>query len=160
MKHYQGGGLIFSLLGAGIALGLFMTPDNGKNRGTRLSMLMAFAFLTGLGLGPLLSMAIMVNPSLVPSAFMLTSAIFACFTGAALFAPDGKYLYLGGTLLSGLSTLLFLGFLNIFFRSQLLFQVPYICLGTNWTHIESNFCRLICTLGWPSSAGSSCLTPK
>ena len=122
-KHYQGGGLIFSLLGAGIALGLFMTPDNGKNRGTRLSMLMAFAFLTGLGLGPLLSMAIMVNPSLVPSAFMLTSAIFACFTGAALFAPDGKYLYLGGTLLSGLSTLLFLGFLNIFFRSQLLFQV-------------------------------------
>merc|ERR1712020_496371 len=38
-----------------------------------------------------------------------------CFTGAALFAPDGKYLYLGGTLLS-------LGFLNIFFRSQLLFQ--------------------------------------
>merc|ERR1712107_738470 len=111
----KGGGLIFSLLGAGIALGLFMTPDNGKNRGTRLSMLMAFAFLTGLGLGPLLSMAIMVNPSLVPSAFMLTSAIFACFTGAALFAPDGKSLYLGGTLLV-------LGFLNIFFRSQLLFQ--------------------------------------
>merc|ERR1712014_313045 len=90
----KGGGLIFSLLGAG----------------------------TALGLGPLLSMAIMVNPSLVPSAFMLTSAIFACFTGAALFAPDGKYLYLGGTLLSGLSTLLVLGFLNIFFRSQLLFQ--------------------------------------
>merc|ERR1711970_927600 len=83
--------------------------------------LLGFAFLTGLGLGPLLSMAIMVNPSLVPSAFMLTSAIFACFTGAALFAPDGKYLYLGGTLLSGLSLLLF-GFLNIFFRSQLLFQ--------------------------------------
>merc|ERR1711997_705395 len=43
-------------------------------------------------------------------------------TGAALFAPDGKYLYLGGTLMSGLSTLLFLGFMNLFFRSQLLFQ--------------------------------------
>jgi len=119
----QGGGIMFSLLGAGLALGLFMTPDNGKNRGMRLGMLLGFAFLTGLGLGPLLSMAIMMNPSLVPSAFMLTSAIFACFTGAALFAPDGKYLYLGGTLLSGLSTLLFLGFLNIFFRSQLLFQL-------------------------------------
>merc|ERR1719400_1876031 len=26
----KGGGLIFSLLGAGIALGLFMTPDNGR----------------------------------------------------------------------------------------------------------------------------------
>jgi len=119
----KGGGIMFSLLGAGLALGLFMTPDNGKNRGMRMGMLLGFAFLTGLGLGPLLSMAIMMNPSLVPSALMLTSAVFACFTGAALFAPDGKYLYLGGTLLSGLSTLLFLGFLNIFFRSQLLFQV-------------------------------------
>merc|ERR1712113_941726 len=76
----------------------------------------------------LLSMAIMVNPSLVPSAFMLTSAIFACFTGAALFALDGKYLYLGGSLISGLSTLMFLGFLNIFFRSQLLFQA-HLYLG-------------------------------
>merc|ERR1711971_884200 len=102
--------------------GLFMTPDNGKNRGTRLSMLMAFAFLTGLGLGPLLSMAIMVNPSLVPSAF------FACFTGAALFAPDGKYLYLGGTLLSGLSTLLFLGFLNIFIDFVQIFRKVLILL--------------------------------
>jgi FtsH-binding integral membrane protein len=79
-------------------------------------------------MGPLLSMAIMMNPSLEPSAMMLTSAIFACFTGAALFAPDGKYLYLGGTLLSGLSTLLFLGFLNIFFKSQLLFQA-HLYLG-------------------------------
>merc|ERR1711913_158312 len=57
-----------------------------------------------------------------PSALMLTTMVFACFSGAALYAPDGKYLYLGGSLLSGLSTLLFLGFLNIFFRSQLLFQ--------------------------------------
>ena len=122
----QGGGLLFSLLGAGLALGLFMTPDNGKNRGMRISMLMGFAFLTGLGMGPLLSMAIRMNPTLVPSAFMLTSAVFACFTGAALVAPDGKYLYLGGTLLSGLSTLLVLGFLNIFFRSQLLFQVTRV----------------------------------
>jgi len=118
----KGGGIMFALLSAGLALGLFMTPDNGKNRGMRMSMLLGFAFLTGLGMGPLLSMAIMMNPSLVPSALLLTTAIFACFTGAALFAPDGKYLYLGGTLLSGLSTLLFLGLLNIFFKSQLLFQ--------------------------------------
>jgi len=124
----QGGGILFSLLGAGLALGLFMTPDNGKNRGMRMGMLLSFAFLTGLGLGPLLSMAIRMNPTIVPSAMMLTSAIFACFTGAALFAPDGKYLYLGGTLLSGLSTLMFLGFLNIFFQSQLLFQV-HIYIG-------------------------------
>jgi len=118
----QGGGILFSLAALGLALGLFMTPDNGKNRSTRLAMLLGFAGLTGLGMGPLLSMAIRMNPTIVPSALMLTTAIFACFTGAALFAPDGKYLYLGGSLLSGLSTLAFLGFMNIFFRSQLLFQ--------------------------------------
>jgi len=124
----QGGGFLFSLLGVGLALGLFMTPDNGKNRGMRMGMLLGFAFLTGLGLGPLVGMAIRMNPTLVTSAFMLTTAIFASFTGAALFAPDGKYLYLGGTLMSGLSTLMFLGFLNIFFRSQLLFQL-HIYIG-------------------------------
>jgi FtsH-binding integral membrane protein len=84
-------------------------------------MLMGFAFLTGLGLGPLLDMAVRINPTIVPSALLLTTAVFASFTGTSLLAPDGKYLYLGGSLLSGLSTLVFLGFLNIFFRSQLLY---------------------------------------
>ena len=119
----QGGGFLFSLVAAGLAFGLFLTPDNGKNRGQRMAMLLGFGFLTGLGMGPLLQMAMMMNPSIITSAFMVTSIIFACFTGASLMAPDGKYLYLGGTLLSGLSTLFWLGFLNIFFRSTLLFQV-------------------------------------
>merc|ERR1712152_17668 len=78
---------------------------------------------TGLGMGPLLQLAMMMPPALVP-----TAGIFACFTGAALMAPDGKYLYLGGTLMSGLSTLMWLGFANIFFRSQLLFQA-HIWIG-------------------------------
>ena len=71
---------MFALLSAGLALGLFMTPDNGKNRGMRMSMLLGFAFLTGLGMGPLLSMAIMMNPSLVPSALLLTTAIAYTFS--------------------------------------------------------------------------------
>jgi len=124
----RGGGILFSLLGAGLALGLFFTPDNGKNRSTRFAMLLGFAFLTGLGMGPLLNLAVMIDPSILPSALMLTTIVFAGFTGAALFAPDGKYLYLGGSLISGLSTLMFLGLLNIFFRSQLLFQA-HLYLG-------------------------------
>ena len=119
----QGGGLLFSLVAVGLALGLHFNPDNGKNRGQRLAMLLGFGFLTGLGMGPLLQMAMMMNPSIVPTAFLVSATIFGCFTGASLMAPDGKYLYLGGTLMSGLSTLMWLGLLNIFFRSQLLFQV-------------------------------------
>jgi len=124
----QGGGILLSLVGLGLAFGLYSTPDTGKNRANRLGMLMGFAFLTGLGLGPLLDMAVRINPTIVPSALLLTTAVFASFTGTSLLAPDGKYLYLGGSLLSGLSTLVFLGFLNIFFRSQLLFQV-HVYLG-------------------------------
>jgi len=124
----RGGGILYSLLAVALAFALFFTPDNGKNRMTRMAMLLGFAFLTGLGMGPLLGFAIMIDPSIIPSAFMLTSIVFACFTGASLFAPDGKYLYLGGSLMSGLSTLMFLGFMNIFFRSQLLFQA-HLYLG-------------------------------
>jgi len=124
----QGGGLLFALVSMGLALGLHFTPDNGKNRGQRMAMLLGFGFLTGLGMGPLLQMAMMMNPSIVPTAFMVTATIFGCFTGASLMAPDGKYLYLGGTLMSGLSTLMWLGLANIFFRSQLLFQA-HIWLG-------------------------------
>merc|ERR1719277_685381 len=79
-------------------------------------------------MGPMLQLAMMMNPTIVPSAFMVTSVVFACFTGASLMAPDGKYLYLGGTLMSGLSTLMWLGLANIFFRSQLLFQA-HIWIG-------------------------------
>jgi FtsH-binding integral membrane protein len=124
----QGGGILLLLVGLGLVFGLYSTPDTGKNRANRLGMLMGFAFLTGLGLGPLLDMAVRINPTIVPSALLLTTAVFASFTGTSLLAPDGKYLYLGGSLLSGLSTLVFLGFLNIFFRSQLLFQV-HVYLG-------------------------------
>ncbi len=119
----RGGGFLFGLLSLGLAFTLYATPDNGKNRNTRLGLLLGFAFMSGLGTGPLLDLAIQINPSIIPNAFMMSAVIFACFSGAALFAPDGSYLYLGGTLLSGLSTLFWLGFMNIFFQSQLIFQV-------------------------------------
>merc|ERR1711997_684045 len=119
----KGGGLVFGLLSIGLALGLYATPDNGKNRSSRLALLLGFASFSGLGTGPLLEMAIRINPAIIPNAFLMSGVIFACFSGASLFAPDGSYLYLGGSLLSGLSTLFWLGFLNLFFQSQLIFQV-------------------------------------
>jgi len=119
----RGGGILYALLSMGLVMGLRATPDNGKNRSTRMGLLLAFSFFSGLGTGPLLDMAIRINPSIIPNAFMLSGMIFACFSGAALFAPDGQYLYLGGTLMSGLSALFWMGLMNLFFQSQLIFQV-------------------------------------
>ncbi len=116
---------MWSLLGLGLAMGLHFTPDNGKNRGQRMAMLLGFAFLSGLGLGPLLDLGIRINPAVIPNAFLMSTVIFACFSGAALFAPDGQYLYLGGTLMSAMSLLFWMGLLNIFFQSQLIFQVRF-----------------------------------
>eukprot|EP00092_Neocalanus_flemingeri_P039738 GFUD01043276.1.p1 GENE.GFUD01043276.1~~GFUD01043276.1.p1 ORF type:complete len:217 (-),score=40.83 GFUD01043276.1:229-879(-) len=124
------GGLIS--LGSGLVLGFFMTPDNGNSLGKQMGMLLGFAFLTGLGLSHLLQM----DPALVPSDLVITSAVFACFTGAALYAPDGQYLNLGDTCMSELSTILFLELLIIFFKSQLLIRAHrYIGLAF--------FCRCI-----------------
>ena len=122
----RGGGILMALASLGLALGLHMTPDSGKNRPQRLAMLLGFAFVTGLSSGPLLDLAIRVNPTIVPNALLLATVIFASFSGAALVAPDGQYLYLGGTLVSGLSTLFWMGLANLFFQSQMLFQVQYI----------------------------------
>jgi len=126
----SGGGFVFGLLGFGLAMGLHFTPDNGKNRGQRMAMLLGFAFLSGLGMGPLLDMAIRINPTIIPNALLLSTVIFASFSGAALFAPDGQYLFLGGTLISGLSALFWMGLANLFFQSQMLFQIHmWLSLG-------------------------------
>lgn len=118
----RGGGIGYALLGFGLAMGLHMTPDNGKNRLQRLAMLLGFAFVSGLGMGPLLDMAIRINPAIIANALSLATGIFVAFSGAALVSPDGQYLFLGGVLFSALSSLFWMGLANLFFQSQMLFQ--------------------------------------
>lgn len=60
-----GAGLLTSLGALAVLTCLFMTPYDGKNQKQRLAMLSGFAFLTGINLGPLLQMAVMVNQTLV-----------------------------------------------------------------------------------------------
>jgi FtsH-binding integral membrane protein len=111
------------LVGIGFLLALLGTPDeNGKNRNKRLGFLMAFSFCTGLGLGPLLDIVNLVNSSIIGTAFFGTSLIFGCFSLSALLAPRGRWIYLGGPLLSLLSMMSFMAITNIFFRSQMMFQ--------------------------------------
>uniref|UniRef100_A0A2P2HVW9 Bax inhibitor 1-like n=2 Tax=Hirondellea gigas TaxID=1518452 RepID=A0A2P2HVW9_9CRUS len=117
-----GAGLLTGLGALGTMLALMATPHNGKNQITRLSLLAVFGFLSGTNLGPLLQMAIIVNPAVIMEALLGTAVVFACFSLAALYAPRGQYLYLGGSLMSLLSTLCWMSLFNLFIGSRLIFQ--------------------------------------
>lgn len=118
----QGGFL--ALLGTiGFMLALGLTPNEPKNQLKRLGYLVGFTGCTGLSLGPLLDQVISVDPTIISTAFFATTLIFICFTLSALWAEQRSFLYMGGTLLSCLTTLCFLGFMNMFFRSQMLYQL-------------------------------------
>jgi len=117
------GGFFSGLIAIGFVIALYSTPDNGKNRTTRLAYLMGFAFASGLGLGPLLEYAIVVNPSIIATALLSTCVIFTCFSLSAMFSDHRKWLYLGGTLMSLMSLLLLMSIINLFIGSKLLYQV-------------------------------------
>uniref|UniRef100_A0A4D5R8V7 Bax inhibitor n=1 Tax=Scolopendra viridis TaxID=118503 RepID=A0A4D5R8V7_SCOVI len=117
------GSLWISLLGIVFLILLKATSNDGKNGLLRLGYLEGFALTSGLSFGPLLDMVIMIDPSIIPTALLGTGLIFICFTLAALLSNQRRWLYLGGTLMSLLSWLLLMSFLNLFFRSQFLFQI-------------------------------------
>ncbi|XP_061432687.1 probable Bax inhibitor 1 [Lethenteron reissneri] len=116
------GNFLMTLVSMGLLMWLMFTPRNGQNDAKRLGILCGFAFTVGLGLGPLLDFVIAINPSIIATAFMGTSLIFGCFTLSALYARRRSYLYLGGTLMSGLSFLLMMSLFNMFYGSALLFK--------------------------------------
>jgi len=100
-----------------LLLAFSRSPD-GKDNGTRFLYLNGLAFCSGLSTGPLIEVVWDLDPSIVISALMYTAVIFVCFTLSALIAREGKYLALGGPLMSILSTMLIASIMNIFFRSH------------------------------------------
>ncbi|XP_075221187.1 bax Inhibitor-1 [Lycorma delicatula] len=121
-------GLLTVFAASGLLLALMATPDSDKNRRIRIGLLLGFAFFSGMGMGPLLQLAIMINPSIIVTALIGTSLIFVSFSMAALTAKRGKWLYLGGTLMTALTGLLIVSFANIFLGSHLIFMA-YLYIG-------------------------------
>ncbi|XP_023709240.1 probable Bax inhibitor 1 [Cryptotermes secundus] len=120
---------LLTLLGTlGFGIALLATPDNGKNTQLRMGYLLGFSFFAGVGMGPLLDAVIDVNPSIVVTALLGTAVIFGSFSLSAIFAERGRWLYLGGTLMTLLSSLLLLSLANLFVGSYLIFQV-HLYLG-------------------------------
>uniref|UniRef100_A0A069DQF8 Putative bax-mediated apoptosis inhibitor tegt/bi-1 n=1 Tax=Panstrongylus megistus TaxID=65343 RepID=A0A069DQF8_9HEMI len=120
--NFLSNSFITVLFAIGFLCALHGTKDNGKNQLMRLSFLLGFSFFTGLGIGPLLEQVILIDPSIVPTAFLSTSVIFVSFSLSALLAQRGSWLFLGGTITTILSALFIFSLASIFFRSTLIFQ--------------------------------------
>ncbi|KAK3932536.1 putative Bax inhibitor 1 [Frankliniella fusca] len=126
--QWMSGGLLTVLASTALIVLLLSTPDTGKNRQLRLSYLLGFAFFSGMGMGPLLDMVVRVNPSIIVTALMSTAVVFVSFSASALLAARGSWLYLGGTLMTMLTSMLMFSLMNIFFQSYILYQA-HVYLG-------------------------------
>ncbi|KAF5735121.1 hypothetical protein HS088_TW15G00621 [Tripterygium wilfordii] len=107
------GGLLTTFACVGSIVWLLSTPPYEERK--RVALLMAAALFEGASIGPLVDLAIEIDPSILITAFVGTGLAFGCFTVAAMLARRREYLYLGGLLSSGLSMLLWLHFASSIF---------------------------------------------
>lgn len=105
-----------------LALYLSFAVDDPKTYYTRLATLMAFGFLTGNSIGPLLNSVIAIEPQVVVTAIIGTVVVFVSLSCSALLAERGSFLFLGGIFMSILSTMALFGLANIFIQSQIIYQ--------------------------------------
>ncbi|CAH0701774.1 unnamed protein product [Spodoptera exigua] len=121
-------GILSAIAGAGLMLMLIATPDNGKNTNLRLGYLLGFGLTSGMSLGPLLEYVSFVDPSIIVTALMGSTLVFVCFSIAAMLADRGSWLFLGGTLMTLLTSMSLMTLVNIFMQSHFLYQA-HLYLG-------------------------------
>lgn len=86
-------------LGALVPLfGLYMMQPTAENKAMRYGLMYGFAGLSGMSMGPLIAVATMTNPMLVPMALGATGVMFGGATVAAMFASNGSMLRYGAPL--------------------------------------------------------------
>ncbi|OAY60119.1 bax inhibitor 1 [Manihot esculenta] len=107
------GGLLTTFACLGCMGWLLSLPPYEEQK--RVALLMAAGLFEGASIGPLIDLAIEIDPSVLITAFVGTSVAFGCFSAAAMLARRREYLYLGGLLSSGLSILLWLQFASSIF---------------------------------------------
>lgn len=125
------GGLLTGLAFMGSVIWLWNIPADSYNENKRFMLLMVAALLNGVTLKPLIDIVISIDPrfySILATAFIGTGLAFVCFTGAAILARRREFIFLGGLLASGLTTLIWLQFASALFgdfHSIYMFQVYF-----------------------------------
>lgn len=109
MAHVVSLGTWLPAIGFMACVFLLMTLQPiAKNLNKRYGLLAGCALCQGATLGPLVNAVLDTHPGVLAAAFVGTSAVFACFSLAALMSRKRSWLYLGGTLSSALSTFMVL----------------------------------------------------
>lgn len=116
------GGFMATLGALGFGMALILTPENGKNTQKRLGYLLGFAGCTGLAMGPLMEIAMHLNPRIIPMSLVSTCLVFGSFSLSSIFSNHTKWLYMTGGLMSLLSIMVFMSIINLFIGSYFLFQ--------------------------------------
>jgi len=122
----MGLGSFFMSLGCILWLGC---DPNKTAYAKRTAILSFFGFMQGMGIGPLLQMAIDVDPSIILTALLATVAIFASFSLAAMIAKRRSFLYLGGILSSCLFFMILLSCMNYFVQSTVVIPAIHLYGG-------------------------------
>ncbi len=113
----------------------------------RVGLLALYGFLQGASLGPLIRLAIAVDPSILFTAVVGTFTVFACFSASAIFSSRRSYLYLGGILSSALSFLILLSLVSIFWRPVIMHSIQlYLGLAVFCAFVLYDTVRQHCDL--------------
>ena len=113
----QGAALVCSIVAIGLMW--FVLPKTA-NSSAGIPVLFGITGLFGLGLGPILSYYLSVNPSIVMTALGGTGAIFLGLSGYALTTRK-DFSFLGGFVMVGMLVVLGAAILNIFFQWPVMF---------------------------------------
>jgi len=119
MNLGHGAGLISSIVA--MVMLWFVLPRTA-NSTAGIPVLFAITGLFGLGLGPILSHYLAVNPSIVTTALGGTGVIFLGLSGYALTTRK-DFSFMGGFLMVGMLVVLGAALLNIFMQMPIMFLV-------------------------------------
>jgi len=121
-------GILHMFFMIGLMSGLAFIPHKKENFMKRLGLLLAIGCFIGMETAPLLRLVIMLDPTLITTAFFTASTMFLCFTLSALFARRRSFLYLGG-ILGSLLMISLLGAFAIYFTGSFALYKFHVYLG-------------------------------
>merc|ERR1712188_244899 len=124
---YGVGGPWSGLLALGFLMWLQFTDKREEQK--RLCILAGFCVFEGLSIGPLVNQSLYLDPSILVTAFLGATSVFACFTAASLFSKQRSLLYLGGILGSVLGVMCMLSLVNMFFIGSVTYMYMELYVG-------------------------------